>query len=300
MSFKKEVLTRASKEGIELIEESMVTEESGLDFQVAFAEDKSGNQWVLRVPRRKDVFSKIIQEKKALDLLNQHPLPFDVPAWSVYSNELIGYIMVKGSPVSQTDMATGETSWLFDRQDIPKTYTHSLAKSLVALHSLSSTPDVAGEFKRVAAKDLRLMMKKRMDTLKSQFTISQALWKRWQKWLESDYLWPEQTAFIHGDLFPGHILIDTDYRVTGMIDWTEARIDDSAHDFTAHYLLFGEEALVELIRAYEQEGGYCWPYMKEHIIELLSTQAMTIAEFGLESGLKDYIDMAQDMLMREE
>ena len=47
---------------------------------------------------------------------------------------------------------------------------------------------------------------------------------------------------------------------------------------------------------YKAAGGYTWPKMKEHIIELLSTQAITIAEFAETSGSDDYKKAAQDML----
>lgn len=43
-------------------------------------------------------------------------------------------------------------------------------------------------------------------------------------------------------------------------------------------------------------GGYTWPKMKEHIIELLSTQAITLAEFGESSGLDEYKQITKDML----
>ena len=42
--------------------------------------------------------------------------------------------------------------------------------------------------------------------------------------------------------------------------------------------------------------GYTWPKMKEHIIELLSTQAITITELSETSGSEDYIKPAQDKL----
>ena len=85
--------------------------------------------------------------------------------------------------------------------------------------------------------------------------------ERWQNWLGNDALWPKRTAFIHGDLHPGHILIDEDARVTGFIDWTEASVDDPANDFVSHLMAFCEDSLKELITAYEEAGGFVWPSM---------------------------------------
>jgi len=36
--------------------------------------------------------------------------------------------------------------------------------------------------------------------------------------------------------------------------------------------------------------------MKEHIIELLATQAITLAEFAESSGIDDYKEIAKEML----
>lgn len=292
-------MTRAQEKGINLIDRSIRTEESGLDFKVAFAADDEGNDWVLRVPRREDVFKKIDKEKRILDFLIINDLPFDVPDWTVFSKELIGYIKVKGRPVTTTDMSTGDISWSFDPRNVPDAYTISLAKSLAALHRLSSHPNVSNVAEIMSPQELRSSMESRMIKIRNEFTVNEQLWNRWQKWLQNDQLWPEKTVFIHGDLYPGHILISEECSVEGMIDWTESRIDSSGHDFTAHYMLFGEKALDDLIAAYENQGGYTWSFMKEHIIELLSTQAITIAEFGLESGLQEYKNMAQDMLMKD-
>lgn len=38
--------------------------ESGLDFQVAFGKDKHGVEWVLRLPRRPDVYKRTKPENK--------------------------------------------------------------------------------------------------------------------------------------------------------------------------------------------------------------------------------------------
>lgn len=135
-----------------------------------------------------------------------------------------------------------------------------------------------------------------MDNVKKEFGVNEELWNRWQKWLANDTIWPEQTAFIHGDLHAGHILIDEEARVTGFIDWTEARVDDPANDFVAHLAAFGENALKRLIDAYESAGGYVWPSMFEHIVELSAAYPVGIAEFAMKSGLSEYEAMAKQTL----
>ena len=38
-------------------------------------------------------------------------------------------------------------------------------------------------------------------------------------------------TMIHGDLHPGHIMVDNQANVTGLIDWTEATHSDPSMDF---------------------------------------------------------------------
>lgn len=74
-------------------------------------------------------------------------------------------------------------------------------------------------------------------------------------------------------------MIDIDANVTGLIDWTEAKVTDVSHDFVFHYRGFGEAALEKLIHYYRQAGGIYWPAMKEHIMELNAAYPVTVAEF---------------------
>ncbi|ARE88703.1 hypothetical protein CLFO_31090 [Clostridium formicaceticum] len=91
-------------------------------------------------------------------------------------------------------------------------------------------------------------------------------------------------------------MIDKDANVTGLIDWTEAKVTDVSNDFVFYYKVFGEEGLESLIKAYKEAGGYYWPKMKEHIIELVAAYPVAIAEFAIISGLKEYEQMARQTL----
>ena len=64
----KQIKEITKKHNIILKEETMQFNESGLDFQVVFAQDESGIDWVLRLPRREDVMPRTKVEKQALDL----------------------------------------------------------------------------------------------------------------------------------------------------------------------------------------------------------------------------------------
>src|SRR5690606_23369600 len=108
------VLEIASKNGLELNEDTLVFNESGLDFQVVFATDHEDNNWVLRLPRRDDVMPRTVDEKKVLDLVNQHITLFEAPNWKIYSDDLIAYKKLKGVPAGTIDHEIQNYVWELD------------------------------------------------------------------------------------------------------------------------------------------------------------------------------------------
>ncbi|MDQ0859325.1 hypothetical protein QFZ72_002804 [Bacillus sp. V2I10] len=98
-----DILKLARKNGLNLIEETAVLNESGMDFQVLFAEDERGVSWVLRKPRRPDVIQRGGNEGKVLNLVQKH-LPVSVPEWKLNTPELIAYPTVPGIQTGSIDM----------------------------------------------------------------------------------------------------------------------------------------------------------------------------------------------------
>jgi macrolide phosphotransferase len=289
-----DIITLAKKYEINLQKESLKFEGMGLDFQVVFATDEEGEKWILRIPRRSDAIEKVAKEKKLLEGIHKQQSVFQVPHWEIATDELIAYKEVKGKPAVTFDEESHEEKWEFDQNNVPTAYVTSFARALAALHALD--PKQLTEIEVIPADELRQHMKRRMERIKKTFDIADSLWERWQEWLQQEEMWPEKVGVIHGDLFPGHTLIDESNQVTGIIDWTEAKVSDTATDFTAFYLLFGEDALDQLIEEYAKQGGYTWAKMKDHIKEHVNIQALTIAEFALTSGSEEYKTMADSML----
>lgn len=289
---KKEVLEIIKKYQLEVLEDSLVFNESGLDFQVVFAKDGKGKEWVLRIPRREDVMQGTELEKKILDLVNEH-ISFEAPKWEIYEKDLILYQKLQGIPMGTIDHDIQNYVYELDINNLPMAFYESLAKILADLHNLPHDKVSQAGLPVLTANDLRTEMKQRMDKVKEIFGVSEALWNRWQAWLNQDDMWPQQVGFIHGDVHPGHILINSKAEAIGLIDWTEGRVSDIANDFTVFYKLLGEAGLDLLIPAYGQAGGYVWPKMKEHIIELTAAYPVAIAEFALKSQLDEYMEYAK-------
>mgnify|MGYP005749181687 CR=1 FL=1 len=284
----------AKKEGLVIIENTLKLNNSGVDFIVGHAKDKNGDHWIIRVPRRKQSMRNAIQEKQALDILNRNA-SFQVPNWSIFSDDIIAYKALSGVPAATIDVEKQGYIWSFDEANVPNEYYHSLGKALAELHSLPQHEFESSRVEKLTAKNLRMSMKQRMDRVKEQYTINPKLWDRWQAWLAED-LWPSHVGVIHGDLHPGHILINKNNSVTGFIDWTEIGVGDVSVDFLSHLLLFGKEGLTKLIDAYENAGGKTWPGMTKHMEELLTTSAITVAEYAETSGLEEMRETAKQML----
>ena len=300
MDMENNVLKLARHHHLEIDETSLEFINMGLDFQVVFGTDENGTEWVLRIPRRKDVFEKVQIEKSILDLVNELDSDFQVPNWEIFTEELIAYKKLEGKPAVTTDIETQEQDWVFDIKKVPENYIQSLGKALATLHGASKEKAKAAGLPVQSAAELQTSMKERMDTVNNRYKVNKSLWERWQKWIDDEEMWPKETGFIHGDLFPGHTLVDEQFKINGIIDWTEAKVADVSNDFTAFYMLFGENQLEELIEAYNKAGGYTWPKMKQHIMELLSTQGNTIAEFAMTSGLEEYDQIAKQMFSHEQ
>ncbi|KMK75279.1 macrolide 2'-phosphotransferase [Alkalihalobacillus pseudalcaliphilus] len=291
-----EIMEITKKNGIELDAASIRVNQSGLDFLVAIAESVTGNKWLLRMPRRTEVFTRTAAEKDTLAYIAKF-VPFEVPIWEVYTPELIAYRPLAGVPAATIDMEQKAYVYEIDEKNLPEIYHQSLAECLVHLHHLPVEGEALPELtKRQTAEQIRQTMKERIEKVKQDYKVNPDLLNRWQQWLNTDEYWPKVTGMIHGDGHVGHMMINEAGEITGMIDWTEAQIADISKDFIPHYLVFGEEALDKLLHYYEKAGGYTWPKMKEHIIELYSTYPIDVAEFAEASGEEEYREMARQGL----
>ncbi|NMF86223.1 macrolide 2'-phosphotransferase [Nodosilinea sp. P-1105] len=292
------VLALASRHGLALATTTLHLDESGLDFQVALAQTQDNAFWLLRIPRRPDVLASAQREQVVLNLVRPD-LPIQVPDWQIHTDELIAYPLLWGKPAGTIDPERQNYCWEVDPNNLPDAYLQSLGMALSALHRIEPGVLARGGLDTPAIAAIRTAWSERMARVKQVYPVNPQLWERWQRWLDNDTLWPEHTTLIHGDLHPGHILVDEQAQVTGLIDWTEARVDDPASDFAAHYRVFGRSSLEALLRHYDQSGGHVWPAMADHIVAYDSASAVEVAEFAERSGLDDFKAMARQMLSAE-
>ncbi|MDM5155142.1 macrolide 2'-phosphotransferase [Bacillus sp. DX1.1] len=290
-----EILEIARKNGLQLNEESAELNESGMDFQVVFVNDENEVPWVLRKPRRPDVIERGATEGSILQLVQKY-LPVAVPDWKINTPELIAYPRVTGTPAAVIDLEIQNYVWHINNESLSINFIKSLAESLVALHAVDHHAATEYGIEVLQPVEAKQLLVDRMYQIKAQLGVSDELWVRWEKWLADETYWPKHSVFVHGDLHPPHILVDENDKVTGLLDWTEAKVTDPATDFTLYLTIFGEDNLKVLLNEYEKAGGKVWPRMFEHIIELGAAYPVMIGLFALQTKEEGHLEMARGAL----
>jgi macrolide phosphotransferase len=268
--------------------------ELGLDFRVVTAADTAGMSWILRVPRRPDAMRKIDKEARTLSFL-QSRLPFAVPDWRIVTPKLVAYPMLTDTTAIVVDAATGAVEWKIDQES--PVFADSFARALAALHAVPVEEAAAAGMQVRTPEQARRAVADDVFRVRSEFAVSESLLIRWQTWLDDDSCWPDFCVPVHGDLYLGHTLVDRAGRVTGMIDWTEARVDDPAIDMSSHLMLFGEAGLEKLLSNYAAAGGRVWPRMAHQVAERQAVFPVTYALFALESGDDKHTAAVKQMLV---
>ncbi|MGC0272021.1 macrolide 2'-phosphotransferase [Pseudactinotalea sp. Z1739] len=289
------VLQLTAGYGIEIRPESLERNSSGLDLEVFFAQDAVGDQWVLRVPRRDDVLPRAMAEQRALSFIREF-VSFETPHWRVREADLIAYKSLGGTPAGRFTAEVQDYVWGNSGTGVPEPFTASLAEVLAQLHQLPGHRAARAGLPLTEAEGLRASMDERMHRVRAAFGVEETLWSRWQTWIAREEMWPRETGLIHGDLHPGHLLVDSEAVVTGVLDWTEAKVADISNDFVYHYMAFGEEELASLVARYDESGGRTWPLMTEHVIELAAAFPIQIAEFALATQTEEMESMARGLL----
>lgn len=284
----------AARNGLVIDPSSVELNEMGLDFRVGFATTENGQRWILRVPRRPEVMVRAKSEGAALAMLRRH-LPIAVPDWQIFSGDLIAYPVLPGLPGLSFDPTTYEVTWHFNK-DAPL-FVETLGAAIAALHAIPRDVAIASGIASSTVANVRQKLRTDLDRVNGEFEVPVAKRDDWRAWLTDDSYWPLETTVVHGDLYAGHVMVDSDGRVTGMIDWTEARLGDPAIDFIGHIRGFGLDALPSLIEAYRAAGGHIWPRFIDHCLKLHSAAAINYALFALTPGAEDHREPAQAQLL---
>jgi aminoglycoside phosphotransferase (APT) family kinase protein len=254
-----ELLARARHHGLSLSPEGARLDQGGLDFVALHARDTDGTPWIVRAPRRPDVVEGAAHEARALAIVRGR-LPVAVPNWRIHTGELIAYPRLGGTPVITLD--TGAPVWnVVDPKAPSDAFVDDCARLYAALQAIADDG-----LRTTSVAEARAELAEAIAVARELLAPSPHIVARWERFLGGD-TWPSHLALIHGDLHPGHMLVTGEGRLTGVIDWTEAKVTDPGADFAVFLAAFGRASLERMLARFEHHGGRTWSRAVEHAEE---------------------------------
>lgn len=288
------VVELAARHGLTLAVDGITFNEAGLDYRVAFAHEEANfeNQWVLRMPRRDDVSAKLGEERAILDFVRPQ-LPVAVPDWRIQAPELVAYPLLPGFP-GLTLADDGEPVWHFDTASEP--YADSLARLIAGLHGLNVGQAEAAGIPCEQPEDVRARWRADLERVCAEFDVSEDLLGGWRAWLADDGLWPTETVFTHGELYPAHLLLDEREEIVSVLDWTTAKVSDPAIDFAFHCMFSSADTFERTVALYTELTGRIEPRLAERCAALLSAGPLNYGSYAVVTGNPDHWAAAAEML----
>jgi aminoglycoside 2''-phosphotransferase len=174
------------------------------------------DEWIVRVARRPEIEALVRIEARLLEELAPL-LPVPVPRYELVAPPAFAYRKLHGAP--------------FDRS-----LAAELGRFLAALHAVPveqvaplgvHVDDVESwrEVRRARVEEFRAHAVPLFDP------DERAGWEAFLRgYVEDDDNFRFVPTLVHGDLAPEHVLVDAG-RISGVIDWTDARVGDPALDF---------------------------------------------------------------------
>ncbi|WJK33085.1 macrolide 2'-phosphotransferase [Solwaraspora sp. WMMA2065] len=289
------ILELARARGLHLFGDVARLDDTGWDFVVVHAYADDGQQWILRAPRRPDVADAIATEGRLLELLRDR-FTVAIPRWMIADQELVAYRRLAGEPAASEDTTTFALHWRIDRADPPASYVERLGEFMAQLHSMDVREAQATGLPVRRLEDVRSAFAERLAIGVSEFDMHHTWHERGLRWLHDDRLWAQRPVLIHGDLHPGHTLVDDSGALAGILDWTDAEIGDPGQEFVEAARKFDPPMLAQLLESYRRHGGPLWPGLSQHAVEAIAFAPLALGVLGLRSGKQRYVDAARARL----
>ena len=275
-----DLLEAAQRHGLELITEHEQFDDSGLDFRVLHALDEDGEDWILRAPRRPDVYDASRVEGRVLRLVKSR-LPVETPDWQLHTARVIAYPLVPGTPGWSIDDDGMEWNGI-DPGGLSDSFLSSVAETLVALQAIDVNDVRSAGVPVKTLDEIRRDRRRLMNETRDVLQPDDALWEFWSRWLDDTEIWPTHTALVHGDFHPGHMLFDEKGSLTGVLDWTEAEVGDPGRELAIFYGCFGESGLTRFLEYFASAGGRTWPGIAEYVARCWAFHPVEAAAWALE------------------
>jgi aminoglycoside phosphotransferase (APT) family kinase protein len=283
------IVAAAARHGLTLTDPVLDT--MGLDFLAVHARDPDGTRWIVRAPRRAEVAAAASIEARVLAAV-RGKLPVAVPDWRIAS-DVIAYPRLDGTPVVTLD--TGEPVWNgIDPAAPAPAFLAAIGSTLAALQRIGDPSLPARTISEERAECARVLERSR-----ELIAPPPALLDRWQRWIDDDATWPAYVVLSHGDMHPGHLLLDENGALTGVLDWTEGRIGDPGIDLAMMHRCFGKPALEAIVDALVANGGTTWPRALEHATERVSFFPAQAADWAARANNEAILAYAKSEMERD-
>lgn len=293
-----ELLAAARSHGLVLTTDQPELDGTGLDFLVLHARDERGVPWVVRTPRRQVVLDSARVEARVLELVRP-TLPVAVPDWRVFGDTIIAYPRLDGTPA--VTLEAGTPTWHHVAPDnLPDAFLASFARALSALLAIPAEAAARAGIPRQTVDEAREQLRTQMLATREVLAPGPRTWARWQRWLENDALWPAEPKMVHGDLHPGHLLLDSSAKLTGILDWTEAKVTDPSFDLAMCFGCFGGDVLDRLAPHLRAHGAPLWPGWELHSKERWAAFPITGADWALRNHNQAVLEYARHQLAEAE
>ena len=256
-------------------------------------------RWVFRFPKRREYDGRFLSELALLDeIAGQLPLP--VPLYEfrgqpcqAFPYHFGGYAKLTGQPARDVDPSGPALDAIAAQFG---DFLHCLHECGVDRFSKLGLYGPADEG---TADEHR---KETLDCLvKLKSVLPGKAYERCLKLFQDPSRMPPRHSgplcLVHGDLLPGHMLIDVDARrVTGIIDWSDAAISDPMGDFVGLWMWGGDDLVEGALRAYQRatDSGMCERVRYRGL-------SVTIGElyYAREQGYGPYAEFCRKCLRRE-
>ena len=222
---------------------------AGWDFDAYEADAR----WVFRFPRRASAQAVVHKDLLVLPwIADRVDLPVPRHAWGALRAPSFPYVFSGYGKLHGRMAATLEPT-----SDLLAVLGRRLGVFLAQLHTLEPPPHIVTEAHLddplVEPAKLREGMRKYLPGFCERVPH---MAERATRFFDDPQVVPAPYAgpprLIHADLHAEHLLLDlsTPEHITGMIDWSDARVDDPARDFACIYSWGGERMLRAMLAGY--------------------------------------------------
>jgi aminoglycoside phosphotransferase (APT) family kinase protein len=263
------------------------------------AADESGEEWILRFPKREMVARQLKTEIRMLPMLRER-LPLPIPRFllvaepdgAAYPHTFVGYRRLEGVPGLEC----------LDAPFDPGALGQDIGRFLAALHGapaewtagfrLDLPGADAGDGASVRAAEEQF---EEFGSAASPEAVATA-----RSVLRRPAAAGEAPVLLHNDFFPEHVLV-ADGRAAGVIDWGDLSCGDPAGDLAGLYYWRGETLLAAGLEAYGAARG-----LAAAELDRIAARARFVCvlragddlEYGVEGRRPDYLRMAVQFLER--